>query len=387
MMYVFAKSCTPNFVNREHILTWNQPHQIENLKDDVDFYIENNSEPDFVENEGIYDELGLDDIQLAVNHDDDDDLGTDSEDDPISDDEPSPPPSRSASQTPSKKAPVRTSMEDERPPAAARVTPVPVAEKPKPEPMPLAPTAAAPKAAQPKAAFVAKKTEPVKVEERRAAVPPSPAKADPPKKSAVAAPSAAEDKREDPRSKQVATSSLSMSGHIEPPVALPSQVAQHQPIGPSPQAQAAAASGIPLPLLSLQSSFNHLPESIDIGRPTHYKPRVPSSVPSYYPTTPASIFENPALYEKLDTDTLFFVFYYQQGTYQQYLAAKELKRQSWRYHKKYLTWFQRHEEPKEITTDYEQGTYVYFDYETGWCQRKKTEFTFQYRYLEDKDLL
>jgi hypothetical protein len=68
-----------------------------------------------------------------------------------------------------------------------------------------------------------------------------------------------------------------------------------------------------------------------------------------------------------------------------YLAAKELKKQSWRYHKKYLTWFQRHEEPKEITNDYEQGTYVYFDYETGWCQRKKTEFTFEYRYLEDYD--
>jgi len=80
---------------------------------------------------------------------------------------------------------------------------------------------------------------------------------------------------------------------------------------------------------------------------------------------------------------LFFIFYYQQGTYQQYLAARELKKQSWRYHKKYLTWFQRHEEPKEITNDYEQGTYVYFDYETGWCQRKKTEFTFEYRYLEE----
>jgi hypothetical protein len=35
-----------------------------------------------------------------------------------------------------------------------------------------------------------------------------------------------------------------------------------------------------------------------------------------------------------------------QGTYQQYLAARELKKQSWRYHKKYMTWFQRHEEPK-----------------------------------------
>lgn len=51
-----------------------------------------------------------------------------------------------------------------------------------------------------------------------------------------------------------------------------------------------------------------------------------------------------------------------QNTYQQYLAAKELKKQSWRFHKKYNTWFQRHEEPKLATDDYEQGTYVYFDF-------------------------
>src|SRR5271155_307601 len=44
-----------------------------------------------------------------------------------------------------------------------------------------------------------------------------------------------------------------------------------------------------------------------------------------------------------------------------YLAAKELKNQSWRFHKKYITWFQRHEEPKEIQETYEMGCYRYFD--------------------------
>ena len=91
-----------------------------------------------------------------------------------------------------------------------------------------------------------------------------------------------------------------------------------------------------------------------------------------------------AVFARLGTDTLFFVFYYQQGTYQQYLAARELKKQSWRYHKKYMTWFQRHEEPKATTDAFEQGTYVYFDYETGWCQRIKSDFTFEYAYLEDE---
>lgn len=48
-------------------------------------------------------------------------------------------------------------------------------------------------------------------------------------------------------------------------------------------------------------------------------------------------------------------------------------------------WFQRHEEPKVITDDYEQGSYVYFDFEK-WTQRKKDAFMFEYRYLEDRDL-
>ncbi|GAB0495767.1 hypothetical protein MMPV_007072 [Pyropia vietnamensis] len=121
--------------------------------------------------------------------------------------------------------------------------------------------------------------------------------------------------------------------------------------------------------------------------------RNPAATPACFPSVPATAFNQAALFEKFDLDTLFFIFYYQQGTYQQYLAANELKRQSWRFHKKYLTWFQRHEEPKITTDEFEQGTYVYFDYhlkaesangsqEYGWCQRVKSEFVFQYEYLE-----
>ena len=119
-------------------------------------------------------------------------------------------------------------------------------------------------------------------------------------------------------------------------------------------------------------------------RPKTYTPRNPYPTPNSFPQTPAAVFDTPAIFDKFDTDTLFFIFYYQQGTYQQYLAARELKKQSWRYHKKYMTWFQRHEEPKATTDAFEQGTYVYFDYETGWCQRIKSDFTFEYAYLEDE---
>ena len=114
-----------------------------------------------------------------------------------------------------------------------------------------------------------------------------------------------------------------------------------------------------------------------------YQPRNPYPTPDAFPTAPATLFDNPAMFEKLDVDTLFFVFYFQQGTYQQHLASKQLKKRSWRYHKKYNTWFQRHEEPTVTTDDYEQGTYVYFDFEAGWCQRIKKDFRFDYLFLED----
>jgi len=134
---------------------------------------------------------------------------------------------------------------------------------------------------------------------------------------------------------------------------------------------------------ALNESFLHCPSNVDSERSNTYNPRNPYPTPASYPSAPSTIFDNPAVFEKLGTDGLFFIFYYAQGTYHQYLAARELKKQSWRYHKKYMTWFQRHEEPKVTTDEYEQGTYVYFDYETGWCQRIKSDFRFEYSYLED----
>lgn len=138
-------------------------------------------------------------------------------------------------------------------------------------------------------------------------------------------------------------------------------------------------------LAAIESSFAHCPDGAELERSRAFTPQQPYAVPSYYPTHPAPILENPSVFERFELDMLFFIFYYQQHTYAQYLSARELKRQSWRFHKKYLTWFQRHEEPKTITDEFEQGTYIYFDYEGSWCQRKKSEFTFEYRFLEDED--
>ncbi|KAK3610711.1 hypothetical protein CHS0354_028101 [Potamilus streckersoni] len=138
-------------------------------------------------------------------------------------------------------------------------------------------------------------------------------------------------------------------------------------------------------LMMLEAAFHHLPHPSDSERLRHYLPRNPCPTPTYYPQLPPPSSDSVEFFQRLSTETLFFIFYYMEGTKAQYLAAKALKKQSWRFHTKYMMWFQRHEEPKTITEDYEQGTYIYFDYEK-WGQRKKEGFTFEYRYLEDRDL-
>ncbi|KAJ3552604.1 hypothetical protein NM688_g4066 [Phlebia brevispora] len=133
----------------------------------------------------------------------------------------------------------------------------------------------------------------------------------------------------------------------------------------------------------LEGSYSSMPQPQDTEKPKYYVPRNPFQTPAYYPQHPNPILNTAAIFSQLDVETLFYVFYFHPGTYQQYLAAKELKRQSWRFHVKYLTWFQRHSEPQAITEEYEQGVYVYFDWEGSWCQRKKSDFRFEYRYLSE----
>ncbi|KAK5454157.1 general negative regulator of transcription subunit 5 [Exophiala xenobiotica] len=135
----------------------------------------------------------------------------------------------------------------------------------------------------------------------------------------------------------------------------------------------------------LQASQETCPEPSDSDRPQHYRPALKYNTPAHYPQDVLPIFDDPALYDnqRLETDTLFYIFYYRQNTYQQWLAARALKNQSWRFHKQYQTWFQRHEEPKQITEEYEQGTYRFFDYESTWMNRRKADFKFVYKFLED----
>lgn len=114
------------------------------------------------------------------------------------------------------------------------------------------------------------------------------------------------------------------------------------------------------------------------------KPKNPK-IPDFFPKDPIHIFDGPGVYKHLNIDTLFFIFYFSRDE-RQISSARELKKYSWRYHTKYNTWFQRLEEPKMITEYYEQGIFLFFDFEVTWTNRKKKDFTFEYKYLENIEI-
>lgn len=145
-------------------------------------------------------------------------------------------------------------------------------------------------------------------------------------------------------------------------------------------------------LTRLNSAFTKLPSLLESERQRTNANRIYARTPlgpgqknPYYPQVPPTGSDTPEFYYRLAPDTLFFVFYYMEGTRAQYLAAKALKRQLWRFHTKHMMWFQRHEEPKVITDEYEQGAYIYFDY-AQWQTQKQESFTFEYKFLEDREL-
>ncbi|XP_068976460.1 CCR4-NOT transcription complex subunit 3 isoform X2 [Bombus flavifrons] len=168
-------------------------------------------------------------------------------------------------------------------------------------------------------------------------------------------------------------SKVTMEAHIPPLLSV-------APLGPVPLQKEHQ-----LQFQLMEAAHYHMPDPSDSERLRSYLPRNSCVTPSYYQQSQLPHSDTVEFFQRLSTETLFFIFYYMEGSKGQYLAAKALKKQSWRFHTKYMMWFQRHEEPKVINEEYEQGTYIYFDYEK-WGQRKKEGFTFEYKYLEDRDL-
>ncbi|CAP32110.2 Protein CBR-NTL-3 [Caenorhabditis briggsae] len=177
---------------------------------------------------------------------------------------------------------------------------------------------------------------------------------------------------------------LNMAAPQQPTASGPKRAHIPAWLGASPLGRTSMTKEFDLQLAALELACDKATFPLDSEKPRNYLTKMSFPVPSWYGQTAPSTADSLEYYLRLAPDTLFFIFYYMEGTRAQLLAAKALKKLSWRFHTKYLTWFQRHEEPKQITDDYEQGTYVYFDFEK-WSQRKKESFTFEYKFLEDKD--
>ncbi|KAH9599586.1 CCR4-Not complex component [Trypanosoma melophagium] len=131
-------------------------------------------------------------------------------------------------------------------------------------------------------------------------------------------------------------------------------------------------------------SLANLPHTQDVDRQRPFEPSNPTVCPSYYPQQVLPALASPDIYREFELETLFFIFYYHQNTYQQYYAAKQIKARSFRYHKGLNTWFQRSGTLKETQSDGERGSFLFFNYEDTWRMEEKEDFTFNYKYLEDE---
>jgi CCR4-NOT transcription complex subunit 3 len=115
-----------------------------------------------------------------------------------------------------------------------------------------------------------------------------------------------------------------------------------------------------------------------------YQPANPVDVPKSFPQMPNMKLLQPEFFKRHDISTLFYIFFYFPGTAHQFFAGRELKQRGWKYHTLHQTWFRRLSEPIEVTPQYEIGSFEYFEHKEAdvWAVRQKSEFKFEYQYLE-----
>jgi len=72
----------------------------------------------------------------------------------------------------------------------------------------------------------------------------------------------------------------------------------------------------------LEAASHHLPHPSDSERLRPYLPRNPCHTPPYYPQAPPPGSDTIDFFQRLSTETLFFIFYYMEGTKAQYLVPR-----------------------------------------------------------------
>ncbi|CCK68382.1 CCR4-NOT core subunit NOT5 KNAG_0A07290 [Huiozyma naganishii CBS 8797] len=142
----------------------------------------------------------------------------------------------------------------------------------------------------------------------------------------------------------------------------------------------------------LESSLLNCPDSLDADSPYLYRKQLslPHPTSIFFPNEPIRFvytFETPGdhtsgdiyantslakILTKFDLDTLFFIFYHYQGTYEQFLAARELSiNRDWQFNKKDRCWYYKEIEklPPGMNKS-EEESWRYFDYKKSWLARR-----------------
>lgn len=151
----------------------------------------------------------------------------------------------------------------------------------------------------------------------------------------------------------------------------------------------------------LESSLLNCPDSFDAEKVRQYNPIHihPSSID--YPQEPMYELNSSQIMKKFDNDTLFFCFYYNEGidTYSKWNAARELSRRGWLFNNETKQWFFKDEKgpaksksalptqkgdsaSKQGTPEPKEENYKYFDYERTWLIRRKDNFEFKKEFKE-----
>ena len=168
----------------------------------------------------------------------------------------------------------------------------------------------------------------------------------------------------------------------------PAPVEKRGAISPPAPKRAAKPTILPRPaedgaLRALAQSAEHKPVIDDtILKTRTFTPHNSVAPISGFPTE--ALEDRPELFRRFQVETLLLIFYFREGSYSQLLAARELQRQGWRFHRKLRQWIKRHDEPRMTTTEYEIGSVATLDpFEAEWRIRVKPEFTFEYIWAED----
>lgn len=140
----------------------------------------------------------------------------------------------------------------------------------------------------------------------------------------------------------------------------------------------------PLPFAAisqmLETSLLNCPDSFDLEKPRHYNPVNVHPLLVDYPQEPMYELNGAGVMRKFDTDTLFFCFYYSEGqdNLAKWNAARELSARGWVFHKDTKQWFSK-DKPRAraaVGDDGDNGSYKYFDYQSSWLIRRKDKFDF-----------